>query len=624
MISAKPCFRWLAMGLLVAPWAGGISLPGAAQSLDLAWELAPLYGGDVRTLAVDPRDPETLFAGTSAGHIYRSTDGGESWVERGHSTPLAGWVVGDLMFDPNRPDRLWAALWGVWGGGTVVYTEDGGRSWVERRQGLPGGQVYTLALLADQPGRLYAGTRQGVFGSDDDGESWRHLTAELPRIQKVTSLMVDARYPERITAGTWRRAYRSDDRGTTWRGVFEGMALDSEVFRLQPVPGSPDEVWASTCGWVYRSLDGGERWKRYKEGLEWRRTPSFSPLPGGALLAGTVGGLYRSDDGGASWHRVSIAGLVIQDIVYHRQRPQRIWLATEGAGVWRSDDGGRSFAATATGLTNLRIGALAATGEHLLVAVNHAGPFSGVYQVDSAVTVGSTVHRDLPPILDLAVAGPNLLAATEAGLFERSGTAWRQVTEVGKGRVEELATSAGRVAARTPGGVFEQVGAGGSGLFERLALPAQGVRSLTFAGADLWISHGEGLVRRTAGATERYSGPYAGGRIASAGSLLFAGDQGLWRRQDLSSPWVLLEKAASKIFATGGERFSALAVGEEGAWVWDREATALRPVELPVRAADITAARVFEGRLFLGTVSRGLWLAPLAGDGLAGEPSPRL
>src|SRR5258705_434155 len=83
-----------------------------------------------------------------------------------------GWVVGSLSFDPNRPARLWASLWGIWGGGLVAWSEDSGRTWAVPHPVRAEEQVYALALVPGEPGVLFAGTRLGVYKSTDDGRSW--------------------------------------------------------------------------------------------------------------------------------------------------------------------------------------------------------------------------------------------------------------------------------------------------------------------------------------------------------------------------------------------------------------------------------------------------------------------
>jgi photosystem II stability/assembly factor-like uncharacterized protein len=538
--------------------------PPAAASVLGEWRPAAIHGADVRSIAIHPDDPDLLLAGTSAGHLYRSSDGGATWAEAGPRAALAGWVVSDLVFDPDRPGRLWAALWGVWGGGMVLVSDDLGEVWSPRAEGLPGHQVYTLAAAGG--GRLYAGTRTGVYGSTDGGESWRELTAALPEIEKVTSLLLDPARPNEVTAGTWQRAYRSDDGGATWRGVFEGMILDSEVFALARAPGRGDEVWASTCGWVYRSLDGGESWRRFQQaGADDRRTPSVTVLPSGRVIAGTVGGLYVTDDGGATW-RHGGPDLAVLDLVWHPAKPERVVVATEGSGVWISDDGGSTVRRAAGGMTNVRVGALAEAGGEVLAAVNHAGPASGVYALRDGGAAIAPPARALPPVLSLAVAGPRVFAATERGLWERSGADWRLVAELGERRVEQVVAAGSRVVARTADGLWESPGAGAR--FHPLA------------------DHGT-------------------------------------PRDDATAAHPTGDRRWPAVVVTPEGAFLAGPGANPGAGAPAEAEAALHPLGLPAPAAAVSAALIAGDRLYVGTSGWGLWTAALstASDG-TGAPTP--
>ena len=602
----------------------------AAGPVVSGWRAAPLYGADVRSVAIHPADPALIVAGTSAGQVYLSRDGGATWGDAGDGVALPGWVVSDLVFDPGfsggageprpepaPPPRLWAALWGIWGGGTVVSSDDLGRTWTPRGDGLPGDQVYALAVVSSAPSgdaspagappaRLYAGTRSGVYGSTDGGASWRLLTAALPEMQKVTSLMIDPGAPSTVIAGTWRRAYRSDDGGLTWRGVFDGMALDSEVFSLQPVPGRPGEIWASTCGWVYRTLDGGGRWALHQEGLAERRTPSFAVLPGGRLLAGTVDGLYTSDDAGATWQRRTDGGIAVLDIAV---RDRRAVLATEGSGVWISDDGADTFRRSARGMTNVRVAALARAGHEILAAVNHAGPASGVYtSPDGGATFGPPEVR-LPTVLALAVAGYRVFAGTEKGLYERSGVEWRPVTELGERRVEQIAAAGDRVVVRTTEGLYELAG----GRFVAAPYHHGPPRSAAVFDHALWVSDGAGLYRLTAAANDTIPAPLTGGRLNLLGDLLaLSGDGGVWTRNGADGSWRELTPGGAEVRPTGDPRYPALLVGESGAFLAEPAAGRLYPVALPVPAREVTAALLVDGRLVLGTSGYGLLIADVA------------
>ncbi len=566
------------------------------------WLLAPLYGADVRSLAIDPRDPDNVIAGTSAGQVYRSRDGGATWRDAGASLPFPGWVVGSLGFDPNRPARLWAALWGIWGGGLVAWSEDLGRTWAVPHAVRAEEQVYALALVPGQVGALYAGTRQGVYKSTDDGASWLKVTISYPEIENVSSLYVDALSAQTVIAGTWHRAFRSDDGGATWRGVFTGMFDDTEVFSLQPVPWRAGEVWASTCGWVYRTSDLGERWTRFREGFSERRTPSFAVLASGRLLAGTVGGLHASDDDGMSWRRVSAPSLSVLALASHPARPQRVLLGSEGAGVWRSEDGGASFARSDAGMTNVRVMALARAGQSLHVAVNHAGPASGLYETrDGGLTFGGP--QPVPTVLDLAAGPDGVWAATEQGLWRWRGEAFGRVEELGTSRVEQVLVAGRRVVARTAQKLWQSTGAEFSKVPYRHGPP----RAAALDGDGLWVADADGLYRLSESTNHSVAVPYRGGAVQIvSGKLVWSGGSGVFTRDRLEVPWQELAVGPARALSTGDVACPLLVLGVESARLVSAQGlTTLVP--LPVPARDVFSAVAFHGRLWLGTSGHGLF-----------------
>jgi photosystem II stability/assembly factor-like uncharacterized protein len=607
--------------LLSAPaFAVGASTATAGP----AWSSLPIWGGDIWSLAIHPQDPDMVFAGTSAGQVYLSRDGGRTWVDAGPALPVPGWVVSSLRFDPNsgsdHPPRLWAALRGVWGGGHVASSDDFGRTWISRaREGLPNEPIYALALVPGHDGRIFAGTASGVYGTEDGGKAWRYLTPGLPEVQKVTSLLVDPDQPDTVIAGTWRRAYRSDDAGKSWTGVFEGMVLDSEIFSLTPVSGKTGEVWASTCGWVYVTHDMGGKWERFKDGFEERRTTAFAALPSGRLLAGTVAGLHVSDDGGKTWRRVGDPGISILSIAYSPAKPQRIVLATEGAGVWTSDDGGTTLRPGSGGMINTRVGAFAVAGKELMVAVNHAGPFSGVYSTHD----GGKSFEDfavLPTVLDLAVYKGRVFAATEKGLFERRGKGWHWVRDLGEGTVEQFVTEGSRLLARTPDALFEFNGK----LFTRRPFKHGTPRSAAFYANALWVTDAQGLYRLTADDNHTIPAPFPGGRLQPLeGQLLLWGPGGTFTRTSADGDWTELTAESSRLLATGDERFPVVMISGDTVRLFDREVRKFQPLAVPVPSRDIAAARVIDGRLLLGTSGYGVLARELPGPAPVEEQTTR-
>jgi len=630
--SRNPC-PWTVAALLVGAvllTAPAFAAAATAPAAGPVWSSLPIWGGDVWSLAIHPQDPDVVFAGTSAGQIYLSRDGGRTWVDAGPALPFAGWVVSSLRFDPNsgsdHPPRLWAALRGVWGGGHVASSDDFGRTWISRAlEGLPNEPVYALALVPGHEGRVFAGTASGVYGTEDGGKTWRYLTPGLPEVQKVTSLLVDPDQPDTVIAGTWRQAYRSDDAGKSWAGVFEGMVLDSEIFSLTPVSGKPGEIWASTCGWVYVTHDRGGKWERFKEGFEERRTTAFAALPNGRLLAGTVAGLHISDDGGKTWRRVGDPGISILSIAYSPAKPQRIVIATEGAGVWTSDDGGSTLRPGSGGMINTRVGAFAVAGKELMVAVNHAGPFSGVYSSRD----GGKSFEDfafLPTVLDLAVYKGRVFAATEKGLFERRGKGWHWMRDLGVGTVEQFITEGPRLLARTPNALFEFNGK----IFTRRAFQHGAPRSAAFYANALWVTDAQGLYRLTANAAgaadtnHTIPAPFPGGRLQPLeGQLLLWGPGGTFTRTSADGDWTELTAESSRLLATGDERFPAVMISGDSVRLFDREVRKFQPLAVPVPARDIAAARVIDGRLLLGTSGYGVLARELPGPAPVEEQTTR-
>ena|GEM_PF-1007377 len=626
--------------------AGGADgAAGAARAAAVAaaagWRTLPIWGGDVRSMVVAPYEPDLVLAGTATGQLYISRNGGASWADAGAPFSFAGWVVSSLRWDPNRLNRLWVALWGVWGGGQVAFSDDLGKSWVARSAGLPDEPVYSLALAPGREGRLFAGTLSGVYGSEDDGASWRQLTGALADVQKVTSLVVDPSRPDTVIAGTWRRAYRSDDGGHTWTGIFEGMVLDTEIFSLTPVPEHPGEIWVSSCGWVYQTVDHGDHWVRFKD-FEERRTLSFAVAPDGRLLAGTVSGVFVSADGGKSWRRLSDPALSVTAIALHPARPDRILVGTEGSGIWISTNGGIDFFRSSRGMTATRVGALALAGQDLLVAVNHGGPLSGVYVSRDRGRSFTADFSPLPTVLDLAVYAGHAYAATTGGLFERRGTDWHRLQELGTERVEQLLVDEGepapaapvtpavgepapdepppppprpaaraRLLARTPQAIFELE----KGVFVRRPYKHGPPRSAAFYDGALWVSDDRDLYELTRDANHTVAAPFAGGRLHRLGEqLLLAGAGGAWALPAPGGDWVRLTAEPSRVLPTGDRRFGAVLLSGEVVRLYDRQNRKFHVLPVPVPARDVAAALVLDGKLLLATSGYGVLVHVLTED----------
>src|SRR6202789_551355 len=166
-------------------------------------------GQQIPALAVDPRDPNRVFAAV-LGHpygpneergIFLSADGGQTWKKSLYKDQNTG--GSDVQIDPTNPDVMYASMWkvrqGPWEdgneysktGGGLFKSTDGGNNWHPLTSGLPKNivQIY-VAISASEPSRLYAtvgttergdyssGVGLGVYRSDDGGENWQKATTD--------------------------------------------------------------------------------------------------------------------------------------------------------------------------------------------------------------------------------------------------------------------------------------------------------------------------------------------------------------------------------------------------------------------------------------------------------------
>jgi photosystem II stability/assembly factor-like uncharacterized protein len=129
---------------------------------------------------IDPSDPRTVYLGAD-GDLLKTVDGGASWSVLDANRDLA-----DLAIDPQQPQRLYA----VRSDGTLAGSVDAGQTWQPLGTGLPAGAVRRLAVGPGVPVLvLYAGTAEGVFTSFDRGVTWSPLGSGLPA--SVLALAVD-------------------------------------------------------------------------------------------------------------------------------------------------------------------------------------------------------------------------------------------------------------------------------------------------------------------------------------------------------------------------------------------------------------------------------------------------
>jgi photosystem II stability/assembly factor-like uncharacterized protein len=206
------------------------------------WAAYALEGQDAMNLARSSRG--TIW---TAGHLVfaKSEDGGETWSDLRPET-LPNLDLHGFAVDPDDPETLYAAA-----AGAGLYRSPDAGATFELVSEEVGGAVFGLAVTRD--GRILAGDgNRGLLESRDGGASWREV---LPAA--VVGLAVNPTDPRRILA-TGPGVYLSTDGGATWRRVLE---LEDGVGPVAWSPSAPGTAYAVGFDRSLRkTTDGGETW----------------------------------------------------------------------------------------------------------------------------------------------------------------------------------------------------------------------------------------------------------------------------------------------------------------------------------------------------------------------------
>ena len=323
--------------------AGGGLLVSSDNGLN--WELrstAPQFSGGNTSVASLPRPhPRStgnllaidataglLYAATFKDGVMRSADDGRTWTSIG----LSGTYLRSLALDPSNPEFLYAASYGSGVYRTTTASSDGGFA------PLPDSPATAEELLA-QGSELYAAAGpDGVFRSSDRGGTWAQLapaalrtdgpvwTTIAGRADGVANvLFAGADNPTRTPDG-WHSVMRSTDSGQTWLPVTQAIRISTSV-------GGP----------------GGEQWWHASEhrtamlgGASY--TPaqiSIDPTnPDRVFVAGRAG-IWGTQDSASNWYPMTSGlGVTInRSVIADPNTPGRVYVANTDYLMLASTDG---------------------------------------------------------------------------------------------------------------------------------------------------------------------------------------------------------------------------------------------------------------------------------------------
>lgn len=206
--------------------------------------------------------------------VFRTQDGGKIWKKVLFRDNKTGAV--DLILDPSNPRIIYAALWEFYRtpyslssggkGGGIFKSTDGGETWVEisRRKGLPKRLFGKIGITVSpaKPDRLWAiieAEDGGVFCSDDGGESWIKVNDKQKLRQRAfyyTRIYADPKDVETVYVLN-TRFFRSVDGGRTYTSI---RVPHGDNHDLWIDPENPKRMINSNDGGANVSCDGGISW----------------------------------------------------------------------------------------------------------------------------------------------------------------------------------------------------------------------------------------------------------------------------------------------------------------------------------------------------------------------------
>ncbi len=384
-------------------YAGSAS-GGIFKSVDGAVTWDPIFDKEpvssVGSLAVDPSDPNVVWAGTGEpwirSHIslgmgiYKSTDAGKTWKLMGLEKTGR---IARIVIDPQHPGTVFAAAMGHNYGPQqergVFRTTDGGKNWekvlfVDENTGCS-----DIVMSPEDPKVLFAGMWQfvihtwaqmsggpgsGIFMSRDGGATWKRITGHGLPDQEVgkIGLAFGKSDPKRVYAiietgagEPWKDKptapgylWRSDDEGENWRMMTASHDVAGRPHyysRMAVEPDNPDELYFSTASWA-KSEDGGKTLRVMRgypqtAGGHVLGAPPLGdfhdiwidPANAERIVVSNDGGIGISVNRGKTWNRVQFPNAQIYHVVTDNQVPYYVYGNRQDGSSFRGPSNSRVF-----------------------------------------------------------------------------------------------------------------------------------------------------------------------------------------------------------------------------------------------------------------------------------------
>ncbi|PQB04428.1 WD40/YVTN/BNR-like repeat-containing protein [Aureitalea marina] len=376
---------FLALALIPVGTMSGqeIALKGKELFGDMrARHIGPaLMSGRINDLENHPSNARIIYAGTAGGGVWKSSDGGATFVPIFDDYVQS---IGVVKLDPNDPDQsIWVGTGETWTrnsvsvGDGLYHSTDGGNNWKEIAGFEKSERIASIAINPDNSKEIYVGVLgalwsdsedRGVYKSTDGGETWNKILYIGPKTGAADVIM-DPNNPSILYASMWefRRSgwgfasggatsalYKSTDGGANWNKIHNGFP-EGDLGRIAVAVAPSDsnilyavlETEEKSLNGLWKSTDAGSNWEHLNNDFGLTVRPFYfsritiDPRDPDVVVKGGLSGSI-SRDGGKTFKSLGNMHSDIHDIIFDINNSDIMYSGTDG-GVYRSWNGGTTF-----------------------------------------------------------------------------------------------------------------------------------------------------------------------------------------------------------------------------------------------------------------------------------------
>jgi len=321
-------------------------------------------GGRTRAVVIDKTNENVLIAGATSGGIWRSENGGASWVK---VTSMDSFVNVTCITQDKRKgkEKIWYAGTGEYYGGSVpgqyftgnglLKSTDGGKTWIRLKNTNSNNVTFDLAFdfnhkvavnnAIDSIDVLFVANYGCIYRSLNGGTSWSIRRGGLTQASTWTDVAVTSSgivYATLSGGGNNPGIWRSKDNGTTWANITPSfLAGSTGRIVIGIAPSDENQVYFAA-----NTPNFGKQSTRFDGGVEWNSLWKYSYVSGDGS---STGGQWEDRSanipalGGAFGNYISQGGYCL-DVQVKPDNPDVVFLG--GTNLYRSNDGFKSTTQT--------------------------------------------------------------------------------------------------------------------------------------------------------------------------------------------------------------------------------------------------------------------------------------